>query len=267
MAIPVDYPKRRYADRLLRTLPSTDDDPDWGLLGIPPGVIIVTVSAVAAALDYTIQVDPLSADDLIPALVTATGVAADEDATAAALAAAVNAEIAAAQVAGVGQLSDYFDMATSVGPAVYLWVNSSAPTFGMTLNGPTALTAAPGEQWPTTIVTSNQRDYHTTQPGSNHLALAFVQVDSAGTPLPDSGALTFTIESARYVERIRRSDSDNANPRTPGVTTTETLVGFSVQDEYRVPFYGGRFGVRLSSIIGEHPDFRGLEVYYREIEQ
>ena len=265
MSIPANYPKRRYADRLLRSKPGTTDDPDWTVLGIPPDVVVVTVAAVAVAGPYTVEVVPENTDDLAPAVVSATGVAADEDATAANIAVAVLQGIAAAPVAGVGNLSDYFDTATSVGPGAQLWVKATAPPFTISLVGSSGFTAVPDETLPTTAVSSNQRDYHTTQPGTTQLALAFVPVDGIGNPLPDDNGMLFTVEVVRYVDRIRRSDSSNANPRTPGVTAAVATPLHPVGTEYRIPWYGGRFGVRISSIATTPTGFAALEIYYREV--
>lgn len=266
MSIPLYYPKRRYADRLLRSKVGILDDPDWPVLGIPPGVSVVNVAAVAAAAAYTMQVNPLDPDENIPALVSATGVAGDEAATAAAIAAAVVVDINAAPVAGIGQLGAYFDDATSVGDNVYLWTKATAPRSTRTFAGPTALTPSPDDEWPITAVTSNQRDYHTTQPGADTLAVAFVPVDGSGDVLPDDNGMLFTVQIVRYVERIRRSDSDNAIPRTPGVTVSVATTSHPVSREYRVPWYGGRFGIRVSSIATVPTGFVALEMYYREVE-
>lgn len=265
MAIPVNYPKRRYADRLLRRKPGTADDPAWTRLGIPPDVVIATVAPVAVAGPYSVEVTPEGPDDLIPDVVTATGVAGDEDATAAAVAAAVVTAIAAAPVAGVGDLLDYFEAATSVGPDVYLWVKATAPKFTIGLVGSSGFTAVPDEILPTTAVTSNQRDYHTTQPGTNRLSVAFTAVDGNNDPLPDDNGMTFNVRTVRYVERIERADSDNAHPRQFGVTSTIETAGQSLGEEYRVPFYGGRWGLQISSIAGTPTGYVALEMNYREV--
>ena len=271
------YPFREFEDRLLRRKDGARDDPDWAGLMYPPSLLLVEVGGVAASGNYDIQItpDPDARDGagqplVVPDVIRyAATVPPDTNADiATGLAAAADVLIAST---AAGTLSPYYRdafVATNAGTTfVGLLERHDAPRYTLSFAQPggATLSADAGGDLPLSRITSNVRGHDASS--RTQLALAFVPVDGSGDPLPDNNGCTFSLEVVREVERFSVYDPSNAIKPTSGVTSDVEVAGWPMTDEYRTPWDGGCFGVRLSNMVNTPTSYAGMEIRYRLVQE
>ena len=258
------YSFREFSDKRLRSKDDTGtDDPDWADLVVDPNTIFITFAGVIADGNYRATFTPTDADVVLPGALT-TVRAAGVPATFAALAIQHAIDFNAAAAAG-GVYEPYVESAVAVGDVCRVTVKHNAPEFTTSFAAPggATLVGTPDDTWPITATTSNSRGMRGMPPAA--LVFAFVAVDASDEPLPDDTGMTFTVELVRVVERVFRGDPPNQPARTVGVTSSVATAGHVLTDELRVPFHGGRFGLRISSFALPVTNLDRLEVHWREV--
>ena len=268
MTLPQDrafptYRNLEFQDRRLRRKDDTaTDDADWAALQVDPNSFTETFGAPADG-NFILTITPVSSD-VTPATLTTTrtaGVPASATDMATQRVADVNTDLA---LGASSVLAPFIRSVSSSGAAVTYIVRPDAPEFVPTVPGaPSTVTIAPDDTFPITAIASNHRGHHAGHPDA--IALAFLPVDASGDLIDDDTGCTLNVELVRVVERRFQSDYPNQDARPVGVTSSTTATAHVLTDELRIPFHGGRFGVRIDSVTLPPTGLDAIEVWWREV--
>jgi len=249
--------------RIRRKDNSSTDDPDWYTNQWDPGTFLGTVASVAAGT-LTVQITPVDTsryptpDPITVTLTTETAAQAAE-----AVYNEANDHLDSTDADFDPTLGRYLLRSeyTAAATAARFVPNPDAPDFTVTMTptgGAMTFTLSPDDIFPITEWMAKRGGANA--PSTGEVAITVHAVTSADEML-GVGTCTFDLQVLRVVERY---DGVRQIDRRPGVADLGSVTGVSLGEEVRVPFSGGRIGVRLTNVANEPATTDALEVRIRE---
>lgn len=249
--------------RIRRKDNSSTDDPDWYTNQWDPGTFLGTVASVAAGT-LTVQITPVDTSRYpTPEPIEVTLTTETEAQAAEAVYNETNDHLDSTDAAYDRHLSRYLLRAeyTAAATAARFVPNPDAPDFTVALTptgGAMTFTLSPDDTFPITEWMAKRTGAHA--PSTGEVAIT-VNAVSSGDDVLAIGTCTFDLQVIRTVERY---DGVRQLELRPGVADLGTLTGLVLGEEVRVPFGGGRIGVRITNVANEPATTDALEVRIRE---